>query len=230
MLSPGSGGARAGPRRQSASSTGGGPSAARPRRRTARARARTTSPRDKMPTVRKRGSTTGIRSTPLSSILTTASVKGSSTHATLGPRALMTSRTHQSWPPLPGRRKEAPLWPLGMWANRSACVTTPINRPASRTGAPPTPWRRSSAMASQIRVSGGNVRTAVVIACRTVPRSSASTLLCDRSFTSFISSTVPMIPGWDARQRDRTTHAGRDVSTGAAPLRREYTRARAGTR
>ena len=146
------------PRRQSASSTGGGPSAARHRRRTARARARTTSPRDKMPTVRKRGSTTGIRSTPLSSILTTASVRGSSTHATLGPRALMTSQTHQSWPPLPGRRKGALLWPLGVWAARSASVTTPISRPASRTGAPPTPWRRSIAMASRIRMSGGNVR------------------------------------------------------------------------
>jgi hypothetical protein len=109
---------RAGPRRQSASSTGGGPSGARRRRRTTRARARTTSPCDRMPTVRKRGSTTGIRSTPLSSILTTASVRGSSTHATLGPRAFMTSRTHRSWPPL--RATDGHPWPwvgeqVGLW-------------------------------------------------------------------------------------------------------------------
>jgi hypothetical protein len=33
-----------------------------------------------------------------------------------------------------------------------------------------------------------------------------------------------MIPGWNAGQEYRTTYTGRDVSTGAAPLRREYTR------
>ena len=38
----------------------------------------------------------------------------------------------------------------------------------------------------QARQALRNVRTAVVIVCRTVPRSSASTSDCDRSFTSFI--------------------------------------------
>jgi len=122
----------------SLSRQGRGPSVAARVRRTARATAWTTSSRAKIPTSFRRGSTTGSRSTPRSPILRMASVRGSSTHATMGP-ALMTSRTHRSVRPRRGRRKTPVVCALGALARRSASVTMPINRPASRTGAPPTP-------------------------------------------------------------------------------------------